>query len=272
MRRTLFALLLAVSTAAAAPEEVPFVVTPDNVTRAMLELAQVGRNDFVIDLGSGDGRIVITAAKRYGARGLGVDLVPELVKQSQESAKSAAVDKQVEFRVEDLFDTDLGKASVITLYLLPDVNLKLRPKLLELKPGTRIVSHDWDMGDWAPDKTIALDVPDKSVGIEKRSRVHLWIVPARIAGEWCGTGLARGTRLTIRQSFQNVQGELFNGGAQPEAFVGVLDGNVLKRARLSDGSFELSADRRRLVMQRSGNPLARPPAIAFVPPVREGCR
>ena len=253
MHRSLLAFLVVVlSPASFALEEVPFVTTPDNVTRAMLELARVGRDDYVIDLGSGDGRIVIEAARRYGARGLGVE-------------------KQAEFREQDLFETDLARATVITMYLLPEFNMKLRPKLLELKPGTRVVSHDWDMGDWPADKTVTLEVPDKAVGFEKRSRVHLWIVPARIEGEWCGTGPARGMRLAIRQNFQNVHGD-FSTGAKTEAFVGQLEGNVLRRARISDGAFELTADRRRLIMQRSGNPLARPPALAFVPAGREGCR
>ena len=265
MQRPLFALLLAFSPATLALEEVPFVTTPDNVTRAMLDLARVGRDDFVIDLGSGDGRIVIEAAKRYGARGLGVEIVPDLVKQSQETAKSAGVEKQVEFREQDLFQTDLGKATVVTMYLLPDVNLQLRPKLLDLKPGTRVVSHDWDMGDWTPDKTVTLDVPDKKVGIEKKSRVHLWIVPAHIDGQWCGTGSARGSKLAIHQHYQNVQGEM-NTDGKVDAFIGQLEGNVLRHARLADGSFEITADRHRLVLQRSTlNLLSRPPAVAFVP-------
>ena len=272
MSRPFFALLLAFSSVALALEEVPFVTTPDNVTRAMLDLARVSRDDYVIDLGSGDGRIVIEAAKRYGARGLGVEIVPELVQQSRESAKSAGVDRQVEFREQDLFQTDLGKATVVTMYLLPDVNLQLRPRLLDLKPGTRVVSHDWDMGDWTPDKTVTLDVPDKKVGIEKKSRVHLWIVPARIDGLWCGTGAARGSKLTIHQHYQNVQGEMSTEG-KTDAFIGQLEGAVLRHARLSDGGFEITADRRRLVLQRSSlNLLSRPPAVAFVPPGKDGCR
>jgi SAM-dependent methyltransferase len=157
-------------------EEVPFIVTPDNVTLEMLKLANVGPNDYVIDLGSGDGRIVIVAAKRFGARGLGVEIVPDLVRQSRENAKRAGVEERAEFREQDLFETDLSKATVITLYLLPEVNLQLRPRLQKLKPGTRIVSHDWDMGDWKPDRTIVVDAPDKKIGREKSSRIHLWIV------------------------------------------------------------------------------------------------
>ena len=141
-------------------EEVPFITTPDRVTLAMLQLAGVGPSDRLVDLGSGDGRIVITAARRFGATGLGVELVPDLVARSQASAAQAGVAERVQFRVQDLFDTDLAGFSVVTMYLLPEVNLKLRPSLLALKPGTRIVSHDWDMGDWPPDRTWTLDVPE----------------------------------------------------------------------------------------------------------------
>ena len=159
--------------------DVPFVVTPDNVTREMLKLAGVKASDFVLDLGSGDGRIVIVAAKQFGARGLGVEIVPELVEKSRDNAKKAGVADRAEFRVQDLFATDLSQATVITMYLLPEVNLQLKPKLLALKPGTRIVSHDWDMGDWKPDRTITVDAPDKPIGREKVSKLHLWIVPPR---------------------------------------------------------------------------------------------
>jgi SAM-dependent methyltransferase len=159
--------------------DVPFVVTPDHVTRAMLDLAGVKPGDFVIDLGSGDGRIVITAARHYGARGLGVEIVPDLVDRSRAAARIAGVTDRAEFRVQDLFATDLSQATVITMYLLPEVNLQLRPRLLALKPGTRIVSHDWDMGDWKPDRMVTIDVPDKPYGREKLSRIYLWTVPAR---------------------------------------------------------------------------------------------
>jgi SAM-dependent methyltransferase len=138
--------VVATGAAFAQDTDVPFVVTPDNVTREMLKLAGVKASDYVIDLGSGDGRIVIVAAKHFGARGLGVEIVPELVAKSRDNAKKAGVADRAEFRVQDLFATDLSPATVITMYLLPEVNLQLKPKLLALKPGTRIVSHDWDMG------------------------------------------------------------------------------------------------------------------------------
>ena len=168
--RLLFALGVLLPALASALEEVPFVTTPDNVTLAMLEAARVGPGDYVIDLGSGDGRIVIVAAKRFGARGLGVEIVADLVKLSREHASSAGVADRAEFREQDLFTTDLSKATVVTLYLLPDVNLELRPKILALAPGTRVVSHDWDMADWRPDKSVTLAVPDKKIGLEIRAR------------------------------------------------------------------------------------------------------
>jgi len=172
----LAALLFATTPTAQLNEDVPFIVTPDNVTLEMLKIANVGPKDYVIDLGSGDGRIVIVAAKRFGARGLGIEIVPDLVRKSRDNARAAGVADRAEFREQDLFETDLSKATVVTLYLLPEVNLLLRPRLQRLKPGTRIVSHDWDMGDWKPDRTIEVDAPDKTIGREKKSRIHLWVV------------------------------------------------------------------------------------------------
>ena len=188
--------------------EVPFITSPDNVTLEMLRMADVRAADHVIDLGSGDGRIVILAARRFGATGLGVEIDPDLVARSQRAARDAGVDQRVQFRIEDLFTTDLSQATVITMYLLPEFNLRLRPSLLALKPGTRIVSHDWDMGDWPPDQTTVVPVPDKAVGREKSSKVHLWVVPARVQGLWCGTGLLRGSALEFSQRYQRVDGTL----------------------------------------------------------------
>jgi SAM-dependent methyltransferase len=207
-----------------AQEEVPFITTPDNVTVAMLELAGVGPKDSVIDLGSGDGRIVIVAARRFGARGLGVEIVPDLVMQSRRNALRAGVADRVEFRQQDLFATELQGASVITMYLLPEVNLQLRPRLLTLAPGTRIVSHDWDMGDWTPDRSITVDAPDKSIGREKRSTLHLWRVPARVNGWWCSAN----ARLEIGQHFQRFSATLSRrGAAAPDAApLMVLDGRI----------------------------------------------
>ncbi|MBL8516211.1 MAG: class I SAM-dependent methyltransferase [Betaproteobacteria bacterium] len=178
-------MLLAAPVASAQGDEVPFITTPDNITVAMLEIARVSKQDYVIDLGSGDGRIVITAAKRFGARGLGVELVADLVRQSRDNARKAGVGDRARFEEGDLFKTDLAKATVITMYLLPEVNLQLRPRLLCLKPGTRIVSHDWDMGEWMPEKVLTLPAPDKTIGLKKESKVYLWRVPPRAKGERC---------------------------------------------------------------------------------------
>lgn len=203
MKRTLLALCCIATLAGARAqlvEEVPFITSPDNVTQEMLRIARVAPGDHVIDLGSGDGRIVILAARRFGATGLGVELDPALVELSQRNARDAGVADRVEFRVQDLFRTDLARASVITMYLLPDVNLKLRPTLLALEPGTRLVSHDWDMGDWQPDASTRVDVPDKKLGLDKFSRVHLWIVPAKVEGLWCGAG----RQLELKQRYQQL--------------------------------------------------------------------
>lgn len=209
--RALAALSLALPLLAQAMEEVPFITTPDNVTLEMLRIADVGKDDHLIDLGSGDGRIVILAAQRFGASGLGVELVPELVRQSQDSARKAGVAERVAFREQDIFKTDLSAATVVTMYLLPEVNLALRPTLLQLKAGTRIVSHDWDMGDWKPDTTTVLPVPDKKVGFEKSSKVHLWTVPAQVQGLWCGSGLLKGTQFAVEQRFQEFTATMTRG-------------------------------------------------------------
>ncbi|AEI62123.1 SAM-dependent methyltransferase [Corallococcus macrosporus] len=154
--------------------EVPFVPTPEGAVEGMLALAGVKPGDTVYDLGSGDGRIVISAVQKHGAkRAVGVDINPERISEANQNASQAGVKNKVEFRQGDLFDADIGDASVVTLYLLPSVNERLKPKLLaELKPGTRIVSHSFDMGDWAPTKTV-----------ESEGRtLYLWVVPERGTG------------------------------------------------------------------------------------------
>lgn len=151
--------------------DVPYVPTPQSVVNAMLQLAQVNSNDVIYDLGSGDGRIPITAAQKYGVRSVGVDIDPRRVQEANANAQRAGVTESVEFRQQDLFETDLRNATVVTLYLLPDVNLKLRPKLLkELKPGTRIVSHSFDMGNWKPHQVQQVD----------GKTIYLWVVPEQI--------------------------------------------------------------------------------------------
>lgn len=150
--------------------DVPYVPTPMEVVDVMLDLAKVNRSDVVYDLGCGDGRIVITAAKKYGATGIGVDLNPERIEEANAYAKKKGVEKKVKFYEGNLFDFDFSKATVLTLYLLPDVNLKLMPKILkEMKPGSRVVSHAFDMGDWKPDNQVSVD----------GRTVYLWTVPKR---------------------------------------------------------------------------------------------
>ncbi|AFZ00761.1 class I SAM-dependent methyltransferase [Calothrix sp. PCC 6303] len=151
--------------------DVPYVPTPQSVVDAMLRLAKVNNKDLIYDLGSGDGRIPITAAQKYGARGVGIDIDPQRVKEAKQNLQSAGVGNLVEFRQQDLFETDFSQASVVTLYLLPEINLKLRPKLLqELKPGTRIVSHAFDMGDWKPQQVQQVD----------GKTIYLWVVPENV--------------------------------------------------------------------------------------------
>jgi len=155
---------------AALARDVPFVPTPEAVVDEMLRLAKVGPGDVVYDLGSGDGRIVITAAQKHGARGVGIDIDPQRIKEATENARKAGVAERVEFRQGDLFKADIRDATVVTLYLLSSVNLQLRPKLLaELKPGTRVVSHAFEMGDWKP-------VATRKVGA---TQVYYWVVPER---------------------------------------------------------------------------------------------
>lgn len=203
--------LLATALAAAVPafvfsapaqeveRDVPYVPTPQPVVDAMLKLAGVKAGDHHIDLGCGDGRIVVTAAKRYGTRGLGVDIDPERIREARFNADAAGVLDRVKFRRADLFQTDISRADVLTLYLLPSVNMRLRPTILaRLKPGTRVVSHDFDMGDWPPDQR--LRVP------EEGSDIYLWIVPANVAGRWRVTGPANQEfEVELDQRFQRLQ-------------------------------------------------------------------
>ena len=173
--------------------DAPYVATDLEVVDAMLGLAQIRPGDHVIDLGSGDGRILIAAARSLGAGGLGVDIDPVRVRESQDNARAAGVAARVAFRRQDLFDTPLGEADVLTLYLLPEVNLRLRPRILtQMRPGTRVVSHDFDMGEWRPDQR-------QRVGT---ASVLLWIVPARIEGRWLLTDGRHRATLDLDQQFQ----------------------------------------------------------------------
>ena len=196
-------------------KDVVWVPTPQALVEKMLDMAQVTPQDFLIDLGSGDGRTVITAAKR-GARAMGIEYNPDMVELSKQNAAKAGVSDRAEFMKADLFDTDLSKATVITLFLLPDINLKLRPKILELKPGTRVVSNTFTMDDWAPDETARVEDDCTSW-----CTALFWIVPAKAAGVWAWTG----GELTLTQTFQMVSGTLKNGGGPTEIADGRLRGD-----------------------------------------------
>jgi SAM-dependent methyltransferase len=151
--------------------DVPYVPTPEAVVQRMLELGEVGPDDVIYDLGSGDGRIVITAAEQYGSRGVGIDIDPQRIQEANTNAQAAGVTNRVEFRQQDLFQADFSEATVVTLYLLPEVNLRLRPQLLEqLQPGTRIVSHAFDMGDWEPEQVEEVD----------GRTIYVWTVPEEV--------------------------------------------------------------------------------------------
>jgi hypothetical protein len=259
---------------AQATEEVPFVTTPDNVTLAMLELAGLRSSDHVIDLGSGDGRIVILAAKRFGASGLGVEIVPDLVRRSRDNARAAGVEALAQFSEQDLFKTDLSAATVITMYLLPEVNLQLRPALLGLRPGTRIVSHDWDMGDWQPDRSISVAAPDKNIGREKISRVHLWHVPARLGGTWCGAGAWQGAVLRIVQKYQQASGQLESGPGTPPidaTFEARIEGDTLRSAPDLAGELVWTRGPEGLRVTQARGLFSRWQGALFVPQAGAGC-
>ncbi len=198
--------------------DTPYVPTPQNIVDSMLKTARVGPGDYLIDLGSGDGRMVITAAKKHGARGFGVDFDRRLVQLSNRLAARAGVADRAVFYERDIYATDLAAASVVTIYLLPEVNLMLRPKLLAtLKPGTRVVTHDYDMGEWAPDQQMMLDAPDKPVGRDKTSKVFYWVIPGNVAGKWrwriAVAGKPAEFDLAVVQNFQKISGAVMAGGS-----------------------------------------------------------
>jgi hypothetical protein len=221
--------------------DTPYVPTPQVVVDRMLELAQIKPGDTVVDLGSGDGRIMITAAQRYGARGFGVELNPRLVERSNEAAKTAGIADRVKFLQQDLFKTDFREADVLTLYLLPDVNMVLRPKILaDMKPGTRVVSHDYGMGLWRPEVEEVIPAPDKTVGARKESTVYLWIVPARVGGAWdLDIHVGKRSRrypLTLEQSYQILSGSVLVQGKKAMPIIrGSLKGDEI-RIEMPDGA------------------------------------
>ena len=200
--------------------DVVFIPTPEAVGIEMLRLAAVTPQDVVFDLGSGDGRLVIAAARDFGARGVGVEIDAELVKRSRDAAYGAGVAERASFLWQDLFVTDLRPATVVTLYLRDDVNLRLRPKLLgELAPGSRVVSHDFDMGDWRPDRVLRVRGPDRN------HRLFLWIVPAPVAGAWRVRLGDRNASLTLTQRYQMLGGTLALEGRELPVTGGRLSGD-----------------------------------------------
>jgi SAM-dependent methyltransferase len=227
-----FASMLALTTvrlraddAPAAPvkKDVPFVPTPQPVVDRMLEMADVKKGDKVYDLGCGDGRIVVTAAKKYGASGVGVDIDPQRIKESNENAKSAGVTDKVKFEIKDLFTMDFHDADVLAIYLLPQVNMKLRPKILsDMKPGSRLVSHSFDMDDWPPDAEDEVD----------SSTIYFWVVPAKVEGTWQAklkgeNGNEQQATLNLKQKFQQVTGTANIGGKESDIKDGRLAGTEL---------------------------------------------
>lgn len=227
-------LLAAIPALSAAAEQhphasVPYVPTPAVVVDAMLKLAGVGPRDFVIDLGSGDGRIVIAAAKRYGARGFGVEIDGSLVNAARQEALRQGVADRVEFLEQNLFITDLDRASVLTLYLFPQLLVQLRPRMFEqLKPGVRIVSHDFDIGSWQPDAHLTIPVPDKPYG-PPSSEVYLWLVPANAAGtwQWRLEGAAE-YEVALAQTFQVLDGKPMVGGRPGRLESGRMRGDEIR--------------------------------------------
>ena len=216
----------------------PYVPTPQVVVDAMLRMGNVGAKDYVIDLGSGDGVIVLTAASQMKASGHGVEIDPALVAKSNAEAKRLGIADRASFRVEDVFKADLSKASVITLYLLPSMMLNLRGKIyLEAKPGTRVVSHDYSFDDWYPDDQITLDVPEKEkINGTPRALIMLWVVPAKVHGKW-HVQVEGGERydVTLRQQYQRVTGTAEAGGKPAKLSYSTLRGEDI-RFTVMDGA------------------------------------
>ncbi len=229
-----------VAQAMAAEPSVPYVPTPQVVVDRMLQMAKVTPQDYVIDLGSGDGRIVITAAQKFGARGFGVDLNPVRIKEATENAAKANVSDRVTFYQRNLFETDLSQASVLTMYLLPRVNLDLRPKVLELKPGTRVVSHDFSMDEWKADEAVNIEVPEKygPGSGSGTSTVYFWVVPAKVNGAWQWQsnvgGKPQSYEMVLEQTFQMINGTVRTGGRSVKLENAKLSGDQITGSFTAD--------------------------------------
>jgi hypothetical protein len=229
-------------------KDVIWVPTPQELVDKMLDMAKVTPKDYVIDLGSGDGRTVITAAKR-GAKALGIEYNPDMVELSKRSAAKEGVADKASFMKADLFESDFSQAQVITMFLLSSINMKLRPKILDLKPGTRIVSNTFDMGEWKPDQTAT--VP----GCNSWCTAHLWIVPAKVEGAW---NLTQG-ELTLKQTFQMISGTLKSGhsvtpinGKLNGDQISFTAGNISYTGRVSGNSMDGSASATKWSASRAG--------------------
>ncbi|MGQ0559151.1 MAG: SAM-dependent methyltransferase [Sphingosinicella sp.] len=207
--------------------DAPYVATDYLVVDAMLAMADVRPGDFLIDLGSGDGRIVIAAARSHGARGLGVDIDPRRVAEAQVNARAALVTDRVRFVRQDLFDTPLGEADIVTLYLTPEVNLRLRPRILsQMRAGARVISHQYDMGDWRPDDR-------RRVG---ESTLYLWRVPANVTGRWIMEKQGMRALLVLEQHYQQFGGQVNAGGRVSRLAQGAIGGERIRFvADLGDG-------------------------------------
>ena len=240
--------------------DIHYVPTPPALVEVMLRMAKVNKNDLLYDLGSGDGRLVITAAKAHGARGIGIDIDPQRIAEAKENAAAAKVENKVEFRQQDLFTSNFKDATVITLYLLEELNRRLRPQLFaQVKPGTRIVSHAFTMGDWEADAHESLKINGGTYD------AYFWVVPANMSGRWkvSGRGAAKGMpeTVTVEQNFQKITvragegeggGEVIGEGkltgteftftmrnaegAKPLTFTGKVDGNSIKATGPGSGS------------------------------------
>ncbi|HXV48940.1 MAG TPA: class I SAM-dependent methyltransferase [Candidatus Binatia bacterium] len=229
-----------------AGKDVVWVPTPQALVDKMLDMAKVTPKDYVIDLGSGDGRTVITAAKR-GSKALGIEYNPDMVELSKRNAAAEGVSDKASFVKADLFESDFSQAQVITMFLLPSINVKLRPKILDLKPGTRIVSNSFDMEDWKPDQT------ENAEGCSNWCTAHLWIVPAKVGGTW---KLPQG-ELAIKQTFQMITGTLKSGNTSSQ-ISGKLNGDQISFAaggteytgRVNGNSMEVSGGGKKLTATR----------------------
>ncbi len=214
--------------------DVPYVPTPQEVVDRMLEIAKVTGKDFVMDLGCGDGRMLVTAATKFGSRGRGVDLNPQRIKEANANAQNAKVADKVTFEVKNLFDTSIKEADVLTMYLLPGVNLQLRPRILdEMKPGSRIVSHAFDMGDWEADYR-------DEVGY---SRIYFWIVPAKIAGKWIITDGSQKIEAELVQGFQKITGGVTRAAGRSGTIMGLVNGEDVRLVVQFGGQAKIYAGR-----------------------------